>query len=166
MNELLILFILKINKANIYEIRKQINTLFAPFMQISTGTIIPTLKQFANKNYVQKEETISDGGLKKSTYSIMPEGEEYFNNLINRDIVAAPQIIRRDIEIIFMLLNHHVLTQEQNNILIQKVKDAITQNIKLIQSSILDNKMNIEFLHIELVYMEAKLRLLNDIYEA
>ena len=163
MNEFLILFILKINKANIYEIKKFVDVNFAPFLQISTGSIIPTLNKLEKNEYIKSERFITDGGLRKTIYNILPKGEEYFNSLLKDFADVAPQILRREIEVMFMILNHEIFTGEQKALLIEKIKRAIEINIKDINKAIKNNSLNIEFLRIELNNMEAKKRILNEL---
>ena len=165
MNELLIIFILKISDANIYEIRKQINSLFAPFIQLSTGAIIPTLNRLEKKGIVQNEKTISDGGLKKTLYKLLPEAEKYFAEILEIPTNIAPQILRRDIEVLFMLLNHPCLTLEENSLIIEKLINALNSNIKLLEASLKLNKMNVEFIKAELNSSISKLHFLEEIIE-
>lgn len=165
MNELLIIFILKINNANIYEIRKQINSLFAPFTQLSTGAIIPTLNRLEKKGIVQNEKTISDGGLKKTLYKLTLEAEKYFAEILEAPTNIAPQILRRDIETLFMLLNHSCLTTEENNLIIVRLKILLKQNIQALELSLKTNKMNIEFIKSELNNSISKLNSLEEIVE-
>jgi len=165
MNELLIIFILKTGSANIYEIRKQINFLFAPFVQLSTGAIIPTLNRLEKKGIVQNEKTISDGGLKKTVYNLTDEAEKYFSEIIENIPNSAPQILRRDIETLFMLLKHHSLNSEENSLIINKLKELLDINIKSLETTLKANKMNIEFIKTELKNSLEKLNSLNEIIE-
>ncbi len=163
MNEFLILFILKINRANIYEIKKFIDTNFAPFLQVSTGAIIPTLKKLEQNEIIECERFITGGGLRKTVYNILPKGEEYFENLLKKPSDSAPQILRREIEILFMILNHEIFSIEQQILLIEKIKKAVDINISSLEKAIKNNLMNVEFLKLELADMEAKKHVLNGI---
>ena len=176
MNEFLILIILKLRPSNIYEIKKIIDRNFAPFMQISVGVIIPILKKFEKLNAVKKEVTMTGGGLKRSVYSVLECGETLINNYLTEEIICAPQLLRREIDILmfiygaenFPLLENEekiyceILTPEQKKLLGIKIKTALENNIKIIQDSVNYNQINPEFLNLELIYSEAKLRLLNN----
>ena len=161
MNEFLILFILKIQSLNIYEIKKFIDINFAPVLQISTGAIIPVLNKLEKNGCLKIDKTITAGGLRKSIYSILPEGEKYFEELLNEKILASPQVLRREIEILLTLLTHEVLTKEQQNLLIAKIKNAIDENIKLLEKALKNKIMNVEYNQLELNNMQAKKRYLD-----
>ena len=162
MNEFLILFILKIKSFNIYEIKKFIDVNFAPVLQISTGAIIPVLKKLEKNGYLKTEKTITSGGLRKSVYSILPDGEKYFEELLKAKIIASPQVLKREIEVLLTLLTHDVLTLEQQGLLVEKIKNAIDDNIKLLEKSIKNKIMNIEYNQIELNNMQEKKRYLDE----
>jgi len=161
MNEFLILFILKIKSLNIYEIKKFIDIHFAPVLQISTGAIIPTLKKLEQNGYLKTDKTITSGGLRKSVYSILPDGEKYFEELLNEQIIASPQILRREIEVLLTILTHPILTTEQQVLMAEKIKIAINENIKVLEKTIKNNLMNIEYFQQELSNMQAKKRYLD-----
>ena len=158
MNEFLILFILKIKESNIYEIKKFIDKNFSPFMQISSGAIIPALNRLEKDKYIKSEKQISQGGLRKSFYSILPDGEELFNKLLSEPVEGAPQLVRREIEILLMLKNSSVFTDEQRELLIVKIKNAIADNSAILKKAIANKIMNVEYLQLELDYMEQKLK--------
>jgi len=158
MNEFLILFILKIKESNIYEIKKFIDKNFSPFMQISSGAIIPALNRLEKDKYIKSEKQISQGGLRKSFYSILPYGEELFNKLLIEPVDGAPQLVRREIEILLMLKNSSVFTDEQRELLIVKIKNAIADNSAILKKAIANKIMNVEYLQLELDYMEQKLK--------
>ncbi len=158
MNEFLILFILKIKESNIYEIKKFIDKNFSPFMQISSGAIIPALNRLEKDKYIKSEKQISQGGLRKSFYSILPEGEELFNKLLTNPVEGAPQLVRRELEILLMLKNSSIFTDEQRELLIIKIKNAIADNSAILKKAIANKIMNVEYLQAELDYMEQKLQ--------
>lgn len=160
MNEFLILFILKIKSANIYEIKKFIDENFAPFLQVSTGAIIPALKRLEKNGVICSEKTISDGGLRKTIYSINENGEVLFNKLLQTEIFGAPQLARREIEVLINLFNHQIFTLEQKILLKNKIISAIDTNLKIINKSLQNKIMNVEFLTLEQEFYEACKKLL------
>lgn len=161
MNEFLILFILNKQKSNIYEIKKYIDTNFAPFLEVSVGAIIPALKRLEKTNCVISEKLITDGGLKRTIYSITEQGISRINSYLEEEIACAPQLARREIEVLMALLFDESFDKEQQKLLAKKIKNAINNNIKQIQNAIKYSKMNPEFLNMELIYMEAKNRTLH-----
>ena len=162
MNEFLILYILKIKSFNIYEIKKYVDTNFAPFLSLSTGALIPALKRLENAGCVVAEKLISDGGMRRSVYSITQNGEAFINEYLSKDIEGAPQLARREIEILMLLLNSETLSDEQKSLLRAKLISALNENIKIIVNSIKYSKIDTEVLNIELIYQEAKLRMLSE----
>ncbi len=161
MNEFLILFILKIKVSNIYEIKKFIDTNFAPFMQISSGAIIPTLKRLEDNDFIQSEKLISKGGLRKSFYSISQKGEDLFNSLLLFSSTSSPQIFRKELDVLFMIVNSKILTDEQNLLLKEKIYNILNVSISILKKTMSDNPLNLQYLQLELDYMNKKLDLLN-----
>lgn len=155
MNEFLILFILKIKSSNIYEIKKFIDENFAPFLQVSTGAIIPALKRMEKDELIICEKTISEGGLRKTHYSILEKGEIIFTEMLDSEIIGAPQLVRREIEILINLFNHPVLSIEQKKLLKEKIISGIDLNAKILRKSIKNKLMNIELLEKELNHLES-----------
>ena len=66
-------------------------------------------KRFVYDNFIKKsvqnKKTISDGGLKKTVYNLTDEAAKYFSEIIENIPNSAPQILRRDIETLFMMTN-------------------------------------------------------------
>ena len=157
MNEFLILFILKIKDSNIYEIKKFIDKNLAPFMQISTGAILPALNRLEKQELIKSEKAISKGGLKKSIYKIQPKGEERFNSFLSQPIVGAPQIARREIEVLSALLGHEIFTEDQNVLLQEKISNALQDNISLLKKTLTLKALNQQYFELELEYTKKKL---------
>ena len=162
MNEFLILYILRLGDFNIYEIKKYIDINFSPFVEVSVGAVIPALNRLEKAECVIKQKLVSDGGLRRTLYSITGKGEEEFNKYFTKDIDAAPQLLRRETEILLTLLDNQNISEEQNKLLKEKIKFALNSQVKRIKNTIAAGKFNPEFLNMELIYTEAKLRLLND----
>ncbi|MCR4881073.1 MAG: PadR family transcriptional regulator [bacterium] len=160
MNEFLLLYVLAKKPANIYEIKKFIDSYFSPFMEISTGAIIPALNRLEKAGCVIGEKTLSDGGLKRSIYSLTDAGEKFINTYLEKEIEGAPQLTRRETEVLMTLLNDVYFNDEQKKLLQTKIKNALNDNIKRINCAIKYGKMNTEYLNMELIYSEAKLRML------
>ena len=160
MNEFLILYTLLKNTANIYEIKKFINTYFAPFAELSTGAVIPALKRLEESNCVITEKSISDGGLKRSVYKISDDGISKINEYFAKEIEGAPQLVRREIEILMLIIDDEIFTDEQRKALKSKVKFALEKQANTLKNAISAGKMNLEFLNTELIYTEAKIRML------
>jgi len=157
MNEFLILFILKIKPSNIYEIKKYIDKNLAPFMQVSSGAILPALNRLEKSGVIKSEKQISQGGLRKSFYTILPAGEELFDKLLSEPIISAPQIARREIEVLSSLLGQEVLSDEQNTLLKEKITNALQDSISILKKTIALNTMNNQYLQDELQYAEKRL---------
>ncbi|MFA6989925.1 MAG: PadR family transcriptional regulator [Candidatus Gastranaerophilaceae bacterium] len=84
--ELIILFTLKTNSLNIYEIKKFIDDNFSLFYKISFGTLYPALKRLSINGYLDVEKKISEGGQRQSLYKITEKGFKYFYDLLTSDI--------------------------------------------------------------------------------
>ena len=162
MNEFLILYILRLGNFNIYEIKKYIDVSFSPFIEVSVGAIIPALNRLEITECVTKQKLISDGGLRRTVYSMTEKGEAEFNTYLEKDIDGAPQLLRRETEVLLSLIDNPNLSEEQNKLLKQKIESALSSQIKRIKSAISSGKFNLEFLNMELIYTEAKQRLLKD----
>ena len=160
MNEFLILYTLLKNNANIYEIKKFINTYFAPFAELSTGAIIPALKRLEQANCVTTEKSVSDGGLRRSVYTISDTGINKINEYIAEEIEGAPQLVRREIEILMLVIDDEIFTDEQRKSLKNKIKFALEKQTTILKNAINIGKMNLEFLNTELIYTESKIRML------
>jgi len=163
MNEFLILLVLKIKSCNIYEIQKYINENFAPFIQLSVGAIIPALNRLEKSEAVTKEKTMTEGGLKKTIYSFCDNGEKLLNDYLISPIDAAPQLARRETDTLLYLLENNIFTIEQKKLLQDKLTSALNTNISLINKNLSNSNFNIEFLQMELIYTEAKLRHIKEI---
>ena len=157
MLEFLILYILKIKSSNIYEIKKLIDEKFLPYLQVSSGAIIPALKRLENTEAVISEKQISQGGLRKNFYSITENGEKIFSNFLLESFNASPQLVRRELEVLIMLINDENFSDEQQVALKIKIIDGIDILIKLLKKSISNNKMNIAYLQAELLFWENQL---------
>jgi DNA-binding PadR family transcriptional regulator len=83
--ELIILFTLKTNGFNIYEIKKFIDDKFSLFYKTSFGTLYPALKKLSQKDYLEMEKKMSEGGQRQSVYKITEKGNRYFNELLISD---------------------------------------------------------------------------------
>jgi DNA-binding PadR family transcriptional regulator len=83
--ELIILFTLKTNDLNIYEIKKFIDDKFFLFYKTSFGTLYPALKKLSQKDYLEMEKKMSEGGQRQSVYKITEKGNQYFNELLISD---------------------------------------------------------------------------------
>lgn len=165
MNEFLILFILKIKSSNIYEIKKSINENFSPFLEVSIGAVIPALNRLTAAGCVTSEKETTEGGLRRTIYTITEKGAEEIDKYIEKEIDCAPQLLRRETEVLMSLLDNENLSDAQKFLLIQKIENALNENIKIIANQIKFGKMNAEYLNMELVYQEAKIRLLKDLKE-
>ena len=162
MNEFLILFILKIQSSNIYEIKKYIDTHFAPFLEVSTGAIIPALKRLEKADCVISEKSVTDGGLRRSIYSLTDKGILAIDEYLEQQTESAPQLLRRETEVLMMLLEDENLSGKQKELLVQKIKNSLNNNIKRISNQMKFSGQNAEYLNMELVFQEAKLRMLNN----
>ena len=162
MNEFLILYTLLKHNANIYEIKKFINRHFAPFAELSTGAIIPALNRLENINCVKSENSMSDGGLKRTVYSVTEDGINKINGYLSSEIDAAPQLARRETEVLLLVLGDEIFNEEQIKLLKNKIRFALERQVNIIKNAICSGKMNLEFLNTELIYTEAKLRMLAD----
>ena len=160
MNEFLILYVLLKRAANIYEIKKYIDTNFAPFVEVSTGAVIPALKRLEKAGCVISKKIMTEGGLKKTTYTITQNGLKMLDAYIEQPIAGAPQLLRREVEILMLIMSDESFSQEQLAKLHLKIKNALEDNIKRINSALKYGNMNTEFLNMELIYSEAKLRML------
>ena len=157
MIEFLILYILKIKSSNIYEIKKLIDEKFVPYLQVSSGAIIPALKRLEKAGVVVSEKQISQGGLRKSFYSITENGEKLFNDILLEPLASSPQLLRRELEILLMLQNDEIFSEEQLSALKIKIIDGIDILIKLLKKAIAKKKMNVEYLELELAFWENQL---------
>ena len=153
----MILFILKIKPSNIYEIKKFIDKNLAPFMQVSSGAILPALKRLEASNMIVSEKEISQGGFRKTVFKILPQGEEKFVDFLKEPIIAAPQILRRETEILTALWGHEIFSEEETFFLKEKIINALQDNIMLLKKTIALNMLNVVYFEEELAYCQKKL---------
>lgn len=154
MLEFLILFILKITPSNIYEIKKSIDKGFAPIAQVSSGAILPALNRLEKLQAIKCEKQISQGGLRKSVYTLLQAGEEKFESYLKSPIDGAPQLARREIETLLVLLGHEAFSTEQTTLLKEKIINGLQDNISLLKKTIALQTMNTEYFQLELEHCE------------
>lgn len=157
MNEFLILYTLKDSKSNIYQIKKNIDTKFAPYIQISTGAIIPALNRLEKAELIKVEKQVSQGGLRKSYYSILPKSEEFFNAFLSKEISSSSQLARVEIQVLLLLVDDKNFSDQEKELLKNKVTNGIQNLIKKIQKTLALNEMNNDFLQADLSFWEKVL---------
>ena len=161
MNEFLILYTLLKSNANIYEIKKFLNANFSPFLELSTGALIPALNRLESKNCVAAEKFMTEGGMRRSIYHITDEGRAEIVKYLSSEIDCAPQLMRRETEVLLLALADDVFDETQKELLTKKIKFALEKQTTLLKNAIAGSTLNLEFLNTELVYTEAKLRMLS-----
>jgi DNA-binding PadR family transcriptional regulator len=96
MLELPVLGLLKERSMHGYELRKQLGAMLGPFYQVSWGSLYPTLRRLAKAGAVEKAEAADKpkagaltGGRRKTVYTITPEGEAMFLQILEETVAAV-----------------------------------------------------------------------------
>ena len=75
---------------NMYTLKKIINEKYSFFTKVSMGTLHPALNMLNVNGYISIEKSITEGGQRKSKYSITPEGKDYFHQLMAESLPEHP----------------------------------------------------------------------------
>jgi DNA-binding PadR family transcriptional regulator len=103
--ELLILVILLDDKSSIYGIKQKIERQFSSFFKVSFGSLYPALKKLNKNNFVAVKTDLSQGGQKRSLYSLTDRGREYFNDLMLESLPDNPNTANQLINIKILALS-------------------------------------------------------------
>jgi len=96
--ELPVLGLLKERSMHGYELRKQLGAMLGPFYQVSWGSLYPTLRRLAKAGAVDKAEATSErsktsttlgAGRRKTVYTITPQGEAMFLQMLEESAAAV-----------------------------------------------------------------------------
>lgn len=153
MTDLLILYILLNNKTSIYGLKKELDSKYSNFFNVSLGAIHPCIKRLEDNELITTSKQISSGGQRKSTFSITEKGVKHFNELISAELPNHPANAEQLINLKLLALDS--LDEKQKlNILKEITKHY--EKLKFNTQNIL-NKAEITEHHAHLLKQELRL---------
>lgn len=87
-----------------YDIKQQMGYSTSNFIDASFGSIYPSLKRLEQKGFLQSEEVVSNGKIKK-VYSITEQGKDEFLRWLKEPIKASKSSIEAALSKIFFYKN-------------------------------------------------------------
>lgn len=75
-----------------YEIKVHFRDAIKNFWSVSDGQLYPTLRSLSEKGWVEKVETVQDGGLVKHVYAITEAGESEFLDWLRTPEKSIPEL--------------------------------------------------------------------------
>jgi DNA-binding PadR family transcriptional regulator len=136
MIEMLVLIALLDGKSSIYGIKQKIEANMGLFLKISFGSIYPALSKLEKKKIISVRSQISEGGQRRSLYSITSQGREHFNQLMLEELPDNPTTAAQLLKVkLFSISKLSQESKEQVKINILNFLDTQKLNAKNLLSS-------------------------------